>query len=76
MIIPFSQLSTEVFTGILHDLVTRDGTDYGDAEMSEAQKVAQLQYSIQEGMCFLVFDSATESLGVMNREQAKQLGLL
>lgn len=76
MIIPYAQLSAEIFDGILQDLASREGTDYGECEMPIPQKAAQLKSAIERKQCYLVFDEVTESIGVITHDDAKQQQLL
>jgi uncharacterized protein YheU (UPF0270 family) len=39
--IPYDQLSPEALQGVIEGFVTRDGTDYGEVEISLETKVAQ-----------------------------------
>ena len=41
--IPFESLTPEALTGVLESFVLREGTDYGEVELSFAEKVARLR---------------------------------
>lgn len=71
--VPYDQLAPETLRKVIEDLVTRDGTDYGDVEKTLEQKAAALLKLLQRGEAKLVVDLATESIGLMSREElAKQ----
>ena len=38
MIIPYDQLSEEALNALIEDFVTRDGTDYGETELTVQEK--------------------------------------
>ena len=63
MIIPHAQLSPDALQGLLEEYVTRDGTDYGDHEMSLESKVTQVRRKLDTGEAVILF---SESKGVCN----------
>jgi len=67
--VPYDQLAPETLRKVIEDLVTRDGTDYGDVEKTTEQKAAALLKLLQRGEAKLVVDLATESIGLMTREE-------
>lgn len=72
--VPYEQLPPETLRKVIEDLVTRDGTDYGDIEKTLEQKAAALLKLLERGEAKLVVDLATESIGLMTREElAKNL---
>lgn len=63
--VPYGELSLEALRSIVDDLVTRDGTDYGEVERTREQKAASLMRQLESGEAKLVFDLETESIGLM-----------
>lgn len=73
--VPYEQLAPETLRKVIEDLVTRDGTDYGDVEKTLEQKSATLLELLRRGEAKLVVDLATESIGLMTRDElAKSSG--
>ena len=70
--VPYTQLGPEALRGLVEDLVTRDGTDYGAVERTLEQKVAALMRQLECGEARLVFDRATETIGLITSEQRKR----
>lgn len=70
MIIPHKQLSSDTLNALIEDFVTRDGTDYGLAEISLAQKSLQIVKQLDQGKIVIVFDAATESYNIIRKEAA------
>ena len=68
MVIPVSQLQEETLNNILEEFITREGTDYGDYEISLQQKVARLKRQIVQGDVVIVFDSVLESVNLMTKK--------
>ena len=46
---------------MLKDIVTRDGTDYGEQEASVEAKVSAAMHSLEQGKSFLYWDAETET---------------
>lgn len=61
-LIPHDALSADVLERILDDLVTRDGTDYGDYDLSIEQKRVQALRSLESGEAVLLFDTESETM--------------
>ena len=55
--VPIERLSAEVYTALLEEYASRDGTDYGEREVSLAEKVAQLKGQLSRGDIGLVYDA-------------------
>lgn len=67
--VPYDQLAPETLHKVIEDLVTRDGTDYGDVEKTLEQKAAALLKLLEHGEAKLVVDLATETIGLMTRDE-------
>jgi uncharacterized protein len=63
--IPLSRLDGDVLQAVIEEFITREGTDYGQLDMSLAQKVEQVRRQLQTGQAVIVFDDATESTSIM-----------
>lgn len=68
MIIPYQQLSQDALHGVLEEYINREGTDYGEVEMTAEQKLAQLMVQLKAGRVVVVFDPASETTGLMLKE--------
>ncbi|MCT7358540.1 YheU family protein [Thalassolituus pacificus] len=54
--IPYQRLSAEALDAILEDFVCREGTDYGDYDVSLADKKVQVKAQLADGSAILLFD--------------------
>jgi len=70
--VPYTDLSPETLSKVIEDLVTRDGTDYGDVEKTLEQKSAALMRQLESGEAKLVVDLATETIGLMTAADLKR----
>ncbi|MBL4608966.1 MAG: YheU family protein [Pseudomonadales bacterium] len=67
MEIPYQQLSADALCALIEEFVSRDGTDYGEQELSLEQKVVQVEDLLRKGLAVIVFDSDTESCDIVVR---------
>lgn len=67
MIIPEHQLSADALNGLIEAYIHRDGTDYGEFELSLDRKVAELKAQVASGDVLIVYDDASESVNLMTK---------
>jgi len=72
MIIPIEQISREALNGLIEEFITREGTDYGLAEVSLNDKVEQVAQLLLDGDVLVIFDAATESANLMTKHQYQE----
>lgn len=68
MIIPASQLAAETLNTILEEFINREGTDYGECELSLQQKVETLRPQVLRGEVLIVYDVKLQSIQLMTRQ--------
>lgn len=73
MIIPPQFLSTEALQGLIEEFITREGTDYGWEEVPLSTKVEQVRRQIERGDVVIVFDTASETVSLLTRQDAQSL---
>ena len=66
--IPYDQLSPEALQGVIEEFVTRDGTDYGEVEISLKTKISQVLAQIKSGKAVIVFDQESETCTILNSD--------
>ncbi len=67
-VIPYGELSPEALKGLLEEYVSREGTDYGHATFSLAQKVAAVRRQLENGRAVIVYDPDTQSCDIKARQ--------
>ncbi|WP_432697769.1 YheU family protein [Marinobacterium sp. YM272] len=72
MIIPWQELSPQALNGLIEEFVTRDGTDYGEQEVSLARKVEQVMAKLRAGDVVLVFSESTAECSIVAKERLKR----
>jgi len=70
VIIPYKELSADALQGLIEEFITREGTDYGVNEVSLEHKVAQVRRQLEKGEVVIVFDSSSESVSLLTRQDA------
>ena len=65
VVIPYTELSEDALRGVLESFVLREGTEYGERDVSLDQKVAQVTRQLQRGEAQIVFDPGSETVDVV-----------
>lgn len=65
MIIPSDQLASETLQALIEEFVTRDGTDYGEEEVSLAEKVAEVSRRLKSGDAVILFSESTGQCNIV-----------
>lgn len=68
MIVPHTQLDPATLQNLLEEYATRDGTDYGEREVSLTDKVASLRRQLQSGDVVIWFEPGEESVNLVLAE--------
>jgi uncharacterized protein len=71
IVIPHRELSADALRGVLESFVLREGTDYGDREVSLEQKVAQVLRQLERGEAQIIFDATLESVDIVVSKPSK-----
>ncbi|MDH5185376.1 MAG: YheU family protein [Gammaproteobacteria bacterium] len=68
MIIPHTELPPETLQALLEEIVTRDGTDYGEEELTTEQKVNRAMALLQNKKMFIVYSELHETCTLQSKE--------
>lgn len=66
--IPSDRLPSDTLNALIEEFVTRPGTDYGEYEISLAEKVAQVENLLRKKRVLIVFDENTQSCDIVLAE--------
>lgn len=75
MLIPWQSLSEETLTNLIEYFVLREGTDYGEQEVSLADKVSQVRQQLQRGEVVIQYSELHESVTLLSQAQWRQQSL-
>ena len=67
MIIPWQELNEETLRNIAESFILREGTDYGDEELSLAQKTDNLLAKIHNGSAVIIWSELYESIDIKDK---------
>jgi hypothetical protein len=62
--IPVNKLSPEALQGVINEFISRDGTDYGEMEVSPETNFRQAKDKLETGLAVLIFDDETETTNI------------
>jgi uncharacterized protein len=65
IVIPHTELSAEALQSVVESFVLREGTDYGEREISLDQKVAQVLRQLERGEARIIFNAELESVDIV-----------
>ena len=71
MVIPYRDLSETALRGVLESFVLREGTDYGEREVSLDQKVAHVLRQLERGEAQIIFDATLQSVDIVVSKPSK-----
>ncbi len=69
MIIPWQDIAPETLTNLIEQFILREGTDYGEVEISLSDKVAYVRRQLQASDAVIVFSELHESVDIKLRNQ-------
>ena len=63
--IPYEALSLEALRGLVEAFVLREGTEYGEHDVSLEIKVQQVLRQLERGEARVIFDPASEAVDIV-----------
>jgi uncharacterized protein len=63
--IPVNKLSSEALQGVINEFISRDGTDYGEMEISPETNFRHVKDKLETGSAVLIFDDETETTNIL-----------
>lgn len=62
--IPANKLSHRALKGVIEEFISRNGTDYGEAEASPKTNFKQVKQKLETGSAVLIFDDETATTNI------------
>ncbi len=69
MIIPWKQLSAEALDNIIREFILREGTDYGEQEVSLEAKINEVKLQLERNLAVIVYSELHETVNIMPADQ-------
>jgi uncharacterized protein YheU (UPF0270 family) len=70
--IPHTALSPDVLRAVIESFVLREGTEYGERDVSLDRKVEDVLRQLERGEAQIIFDPNTESVDIVVKTRAKR----
>jgi uncharacterized protein YheU (UPF0270 family) len=67
--VPHTALAEDLLRAVIESFVLREGTDYGERELSLDDKVGRVVRLLERGDARIVFDPRTESVDVVAKDR-------
>ena len=65
--VPHTELAPETLRAVVESFVLREGTDYGAQDVPFERKVADVMRQLERREAMIVYDPATDSVGIVVR---------
>ena len=75
MIVPIADLTEETLLNIIEGFVLREGTEYGEADVSLKEKVQQVLAQLTLGDVLLVYSELHETVNIIPKQQLGEFEL-
>ena len=75
MIIPIADLTEETLLNIIEGFVLREGTEYGEADVSLEEKVQQVLAQLKLSEVLLVYSELHETVNIIPKQQLGEFEL-
>jgi len=63
--VPHTELSQEALRGVIESFVLREGTDYGERDVSHEDKVAEVTRQLERGEARILFDPLDSTVTIV-----------
>ena len=67
--VPHTALAEDLLRAVIESFVLREGTDYGERELSLDDKVRRVVRLLERGDAHIVFDPRTDSVDVVTKDR-------
>lgn len=68
MKIPHQEIDPNTLTALIEHFVLQEGTDYGEEEVSLADKVAEVRAQLEHGAAMVVYSELHESVHIVRTD--------
>ena len=69
MLIPYQSLDSETLYNLIESFILREGTDYGEAEISLYDKSQKVLLQIKNGEVLILYSELSESVTLIAKHQ-------
>lgn len=73
VVIPWERLSESALRGVIEEFVTREGTEYGDHDVSLDDKVREVERQLTKKEVVVLFDVKTSAVNLVRARDVRHL---
>lgn len=71
--VPHTELSHDALRGVVESFVLREGTDYGERDVSFQSKVSDVMRQLERGEAAITYDPGTDSIDIVVKRRGQTL---
>jgi len=71
MLIPYQELQKSTLIALIEEFIDREGTDYGEFEVSRENMIAQVHQQLSDGKVVICYDTESETCNLITANKAK-----
>lgn len=64
MIVPWQHIASDTLDNLIREFVLREGTDYGESEISLQDKIDQIIAQLRSGQAMIVYSELHETIDI------------
>ena len=72
MLIPYQDLDSDTLHNLIEYFILREGTDYGDKEISLPEKSQKVLEQLKHGSVVILYSELSESVTLIHKDQLSQ----
>ena len=72
MLIPYQDIGADTLTQLIEHFVLQEGTEYGEFDISLAEKVLQVREQLASGKVVIVYSELHESVNIVPKDQVRE----
>ena len=72
MLIPYQDLDADTLQNLIEYFILREGTDYGEQELSLNEKSKKVLRQLKDGSIVIIYSELSESVTLIHRDQLSQ----
>ena len=74
-LVPYQQIPADLLPKLLDSFISREGTDYGQIELTLQEKRANLLKLLKNKEAFIAYDGESETFNLLSKADVKALKL-
>lgn len=69
MLIPYQELDSDTLDNLIESFILREGTDYGEYEISLTEKKMAILQQLQQGCIVIIYSEHFESVTLIHKNE-------